>query len=359
VHVGLLSTSWPSSGRPWAGHFIRDLAIEIVDAEIRVTVVTPQWSGHGPLEREAALKYAAPVLAGAPGSLANDRLAGARAFWVLRGAARRLEVDLWLCHWWPTRFTLPSTVACLVVLHGSDVDLLARLPGPVRRWVGRRLCCVAVANGVAQRFSDLTGQSIPPVFPLGARGPSAFELKFPDEIQAWAQSEAPRVLTVARNEPGKGWRTVKAAQSLLPEVDWLGLKPEDGIGPDGVRALIARADLVVVPSEEGAGLPSEGSPHVIAQAMVAGVPVVGGPNAAVREALELHGQVSVALPGHERLASEVRRALEPEVRIVLADRARQAGRLLGWSVVAPKWRALLRGFGTQRGHQTTLETPSC
>ena len=43
VQLGILSTSWPSSGRPWAGHFVRDLAMELVDADTKVTVVAPQW----------------------------------------------------------------------------------------------------------------------------------------------------------------------------------------------------------------------------------------------------------------------------------------------------------------------------
>lgn len=333
--------------------------MELVDSDTQVAVVAPQWSGYGLLEMAPKLECSAARLSGAPGSLATDRMAGARALWRLRRAAKRVKADLWLCHWWPTRFALPRDATALVVLHGSDVDLFARLPRVVRRWVARRLRCVAVAPGVAGRFAELAGVERPMVLPIGARGPSGEAPSFPREVQAWTQCAGRRVLTVGRDEAGKGWRTVAGAAPLLPDVSWLGVQPKHQIGPEGVRQLIAHADLVVVPSEDGAALPSEGRPHVITQAMVAGVPVVGGPNVAVREALDSYGQVTVTLRGSSPLAREVARALEPELHRVLRDRAREAGRELDWAALAPKWRQLLREAGRQPGRQRTLERPSC
>ncbi len=359
MHLGLITTSWPSAQRPWAGHFIRDLALALVDEGARVTVLTPEWSGHGPLEADPRLEMIVAPLPGAPGSLAGDWTSGLRALWALRSAAKALQPDLWLCNWWPTRFAVAGSESCLAVLHGSDVDLLARLPSMVRRWIGHQLSCVAVAEGVAKRYARLTGQSRPPVCPMGARSSTGEVDKLPEPARRWSMSQRYRVLTAGRGSDSKGWRAVEGAQELMPDVDWLQVKPEHGIGPEGIRRLIALADLVVVPSEGGQGRPSEGRPHVIAQALVSGVPVVGGPNLAVREAMALFGQQEVEAEGSERLAEGVLRALKPDRHGVLKDRAREAGQALEWSSLGPRWAQIVRAAQTQPGHRRTTATPSC
>lgn len=359
MHLGVVSTSWPSSGRPWAGHFVRDLARELAVSGARVTVLAPQWSGHGGLLEEDELTCVEVPMRGTPGSLADDPLSGLQALARLRRAAAALQVDGWLCHWWPTRFVITDDRPCLVVLHGSDVDLLARLPRRLRASLGARMSCVAVAEHVARRFAHLTGQSTPPVCPLGAQTAVGEPASLPPRAAQWLASEGHRVLTVARDAPGKGWRSVEGARRLLPGLSWLGLKPEDGVGPEGVRQLIAKADLVVVPSENGTGQPTEGRPHIIAQALVAGVPVLGGPNAAVREAMADLGQQQVSEVGAQPLADGVRRVLEPRRYRLLQDRAREAGRSLEWSVLGQRWSALIREAHRSPGHQTRSGSPSC
>ncbi|MEZ4267993.1 MAG: hypothetical protein R3F39_16615 [Myxococcota bacterium] len=66
---------------------------------------------------------------------------------------------------------------------------------------------------------------------------------------------------------------------------------------------MARAGPVVVPSEDGPGLPREGSPHIIAQAVAAGVLVLAGPNAAAREAVRRLDQAELSEAGLAALAA--------------------------------------------------------
>ena len=358
MHVGVITTSWPSRARPWAGHFVRDQAVALAELGVEVSVIAPRWSGHGPLESSPRLRMVCPRLRGAPGSLARFSWYGASVFTRLRAAAKTVKPDLWLCHWWPTRFVVTSKAPCLVVLHGSDVDWLERLPRFARRWVGHRVDPVAVAGHVSRRFAVAAETPPPPVLPLGAMKADSQE-ELPPMAREWLDHPGPRLLTVGRAAPGKGWETVKQAAKLMPDLAWLELRPEHGLGPRGVRSVMARAHSVVVPSERGEGLPSEGLPHVIIQALVAGVPVVGGPAEAVQDTLGGWGQGVVRDGGPDALASAIRRALEPEQYRVMEARAREAGSQLHWNVVAPRWMELLRAARRSPAHQTRSETPSC
>ena len=60
MKVGILTTSWPSEARPWAGHFVRDHAIALAQLGVDITIVTPAWSGHGALAESADLALVAP-----------------------------------------------------------------------------------------------------------------------------------------------------------------------------------------------------------------------------------------------------------------------------------------------------------
>lgn len=358
MKVGILTTSWPSEARPWAGHFVRDQAIALARLGVDITIVTPAWSGHGDLVESAGLALVAPRVLGAPGSLARSPGSGLRALHALRRATRTVEAEHWLAHWWPTRWALGNGRSSTAVLHGSDVDWLARLPRAVRHRIGRDMDAVAVAQSVARRFACVAGVPTPPVVAMGAHraeepGP------VPEVARAWLASDAPRILTVGREAPGKGWSTMRAAAALLPDIAWLGLTPRDGVGPSGVRRLIAEAHLVVVPSQKGPGLPSEGLPHIITQAMVAGTPVVGGPCPAVQEALASLGQPVVRSPGAEALADAVRDALEAGRQDGFKDRAREAGECLHWPNLAPRWLDVLKEGRTPRDHRRTTGTPSC
>ena len=143
------------------------------------------------------------------------------------------------------------------------------------------------------------------------------------------------MLTVGRNHPDKGLSVARAVARNCPDLAWLVVCPSMGFGPHAVRSLMAQADVLVVPSLGGSGAASEGRPHVIAQGTVAGVPMVGGPNHAVRSAMRELGQIEVTSPGAAALDRAVHRALDESV--VCRQRLTAHRESWGWESVARQW----------------------
>ena len=239
----------------------------------------------------------------------------------------------------------PEHVPCLAVLHGSDVDLAERLPQAFVRGLTERLGgTIAVAPHLSERFSAVTGVRSVGVVPLGA-SLSAGE-PVPGAFRQWALGGGPRILTVGRDVPGKGLDIARAAAARLDGIKWAIVTPDDGVGPMGVRALLRHADVLVVPSRDERRGPTEGRPHVLAQALVAGVAIVGGPNKAVRAAVRTAGQVEVTSDDPHALAAAVRYALG-EAHAGLRQKARFVGNDYRWPVLLPEWeRALASGVVT-------------
>ena len=334
---------------PWAGHFVADLAGHLARRR-PVTVVAPAWTGAGGLLGRPGVSVIPACLPGAPGSLATHPLWGGAALVAMRraalgtlAAARRGRPARWMAHWWPTAWAAPRGVQVTTVLHGSDVDLLERLPPAVARRALRPGPLVAVAPHLMRRALERSGGAWAwptAVCPLGARlGPAGRTLGA--DATWWVADQRPRVLTVARPAPGKGLHVARAAARRLPGVAWLVLGDGAPIAPRVVRAALRWADLCVIPSEAASGLPREGRPHVIAQALVAGVPLVGGPNEAVRRAVEAAGQRVVRRAGPEALAAAVRGALEPASLARSQRAAKIAGERYTWPAVLPGWEAVL------------------
>lgn len=337
--LAVISTSWPSVAVPWAGHFVADLtaALAAEGRFERVDAVVPEWSVDGGcLPRPGVGLVRAPVL-GSGRSLRGTPLRGAYVLGALWRAARGTDATHWLCHWWPTLLAAPPSRRArrVVCLHGSDVDLLERLPRMAARQLARSATLVAVAEGLARRVSARSRAQVH-VLALGAR--VGGRAPWPAHAESWRLAAGPKVLTVARDAPGKGLWIARAAADLAPELTWF---IGEGLRPDVVRQMVASADLVVVPSIDGPGLPREGRPHVIAQALVAGTPVLGGPNRAVVEALEAAGMPTVSAADPAALARSVRAALA--AREELGRRALAAGGSLHWSEVARRFSARLLG----------------
>ena len=346
MRVGVLTTSWPSVARPWAGHFVADHASMIAKHCGLVSVVAPAWTADGGLLAKPEVDLHACTVSGRGGSLVGEPTRGLRAISALGQVARRLERDLWICHWWPTLAAAPARAPVLAVLHGSDVDLLERAPRAVARWVASRGLVAAVAPHLADRFvrrthrryGDGALESVrrPLVCPLGARRGSC-DAPVPPQAREWARYDGHRVLTVARADPAKGLARARAAGLLLPGVNWLVAGGHPSLSPEAVRNLIARSHVVVVPSLDGPGMPKEGRPHIITQALVAGRPLVGGPNATVRTWLESLGQMGADARGPKALAAAVTRALEQRRFLEMSARAASAGESLTWEAVASRW----------------------
>lgn len=340
MRLVVVSTSWPSLLRPWAGHFVADLCAAIAAAGVDVHALVPEFGAGGTLETRAGVTLLPARVRGAPRSPAHDPGFGVTMLRALRQRAAGQRADLWLCHWWPTGLAAPRSSRRLLVLHGSDVDLIERLPRPAARFLIGGAPVVCVAEPLGRRFAAHTGTQRPEICALGAnacRESLGDASGLPPFAQAFATASGPRVLTVGREAPGKGLHTAREAASRLVGVNWLVLSPEMGLGPRDVERLVAACDLVVVPSEDGRGMPREGSPHIIAQAAVAGVPVLAGPNRAVRAAARRLGQAEVTGSGAAALASAVNRCLNAESHAKLALEARLRGVELGWERVLPAW----------------------
>ena len=353
----MLTTSWPTVERPWAGHFVSDLAKGLASRGHRVSVCALAWEGEV-LSPSPGVSVRAARLPVRPRHLPSSP----EVWPLVLGALHRAAMEdtpgevpeLWVANWWPTAIAAPPHVPCLAVLHGSDVDLAERLPdafvgGLTERLVGT----IAVAPHLAERFKVVTGIASLGVVPLGAAlsvgGP------VPKAFRQWARADGPRVLSVGRDVPGKGLDVARAAAARLEGVAWAIVTPDNGVGPAGVRALLRHADVLVVPSKDERKGPSEGRPHVLAQALVAGVVIVGGPNRAVRQAVRAAGQIEVIDDGPHALAAAVRYALG-DAHAGLRQKARSVGHDYRWPVLLPEWeRALASGVVACDARATGLD----
>jgi glycosyltransferase involved in cell wall biosynthesis len=329
MRIGLLSSSWPSRLRPWAGCFVAELG-QALAARHEVVAVAPRWSGFGDLEEPPGVRLVPAPAPGAPGSLGVTASDGVLALAALWRAARRVNPDLWLCHWWPTALAARPGVPRVVVVHGSDLEWLERAPRPLALRLLRRLegpgPVVAVGASLAHRLRALG--ATPRLCPLGA---------FSAERLPRGTSE-PRLLTAARDVPGKGLAVARAARAALGGLPW---EVVSGVHPARVRELIAGSDLVVVPNEDGPGSPKEGAPHIITQALAAGVPVLAGPNRSARAMACAAGQAEVEAPGPGNLARAVRASLIP-ARLDALGAAAAAGRAAhGWDAALVAWETVL------------------
>jgi glycosyltransferase involved in cell wall biosynthesis len=154
-NIAVVTTSYPSHARDWAGHFVREEALELARRGASVTVMTTRAAISDANVR--ALAFGGGSAFGAPGALARIRefppralLAGA---WAARvsDALRRTYWDRVIAHW-----AVPSALIAVaaqhveveVVSHGSDVRLLVALP-PLAR---RAIVTVIAARASAWRF---------------------------------------------------------------------------------------------------------------------------------------------------------------------------------------------------------------
>ena len=363
--TGFITTSWPTEQRPWAGHFVADLAGVMhppaQGLQQKACVVAPEWDDERLIRGDVVHLTRARCGGARPPRLQHDRVSAVAALASLAAAVRDVEVrdvevrdvevQRWVCHWWPTALALHPSVPRVTVIHGGDVALLERSPrlaAVARGVVGRP---VAVSRSVAARWHRATGSGPIAVCPIGAHAARA-EMPWhslPDVASLWAAASTPRLLTVARDAPGKGLAVAREARQLLRDrVDWLVLTPAQGLGPADIRRIVAAADLVVVPSRcrdlsgpRSAARPGEGWPHIITQALVAGVPLVGGPDEAVVAAMRCTGQGVVHGDSAHALVAAVERHLGASERQAARTRAHQAGRALSWSALAPAWSAQL------------------
>ncbi|MCC6751033.1 MAG: glycosyltransferase family 4 protein [Deltaproteobacteria bacterium] len=367
MRIGLLTTSYPRHPHDLAGRFVAELAgwfAERGDA-LEVLAPEPARSDH-PRVQVHALHYARrPLLfygAGAPDNLlaggltSLDRL---RRFAQVPGFVAALAAethrrsarwDALLSHW----LVPPGLVGALAarglphlaIGHGTDVELLARLPGAwsalhalarprtalVLTHEAQRALLAARTRTPRARRLVAEATVVRMGVTLRPRGVTGAERR---EARArLGLDPGPVALFVGRLVPVKGARVLLEACAELPELTLLvvGEGPErlalgrqaealggrvrlvgEKVGPEK-ELYVRAADLLVVPSLILPDGRTDAAPVVLLEGMAAGLPVlatrVGGAAELVR-----HGENGwLVRPGEPR-------ALAEALRLLLTDQA--------------------------------------
>ncbi|HEY2407738.1 MAG TPA: glycosyltransferase family 4 protein [Polyangiaceae bacterium] len=302
--IAIVTTSYPRRAGDAAGHFVESEARRLARQGHTVTVLAPgrlDARADGVVLRAIADRGAF----GWPGAIARlkehpARVLGASEF-VIR-AVRALEetgpYERVIAHFlvpsgWPiaTRaLRRAPTTALEVVGHGSDVRLIARLPGALRRYIVREL----LERGARFRFvssalkGELVRATVPELAGSSIVEPSPIDVSSaPSRSLARSQLALPDdhalAVVVARLVPGKNVASALSAIALVPNLH--AVVVGDGplraelaahfpsarfVGqlsrPDSL-VWIAAADVLVNASHE------EGAPTVVREARALGVPV--------------------------------------------------------------------------------------
>jgi glycosyltransferase involved in cell wall biosynthesis len=303
--VVVVTTSYPTHPGDPSGHFVAAEAHDLVRSGRRVTVLAPAVRGavHPHREERDGVEIrwlGAGTAFGWPGALARLgarpwRVAGAARF-VL--AARRALGELTDAERIVAHFLVPSafpiaTVAprtpLEIVVHGSDLRVVERLPAVVRRHLAQSLAASEL-RFVSDELRERAGRALGPELLRRARvAPSPLECHGAGDRSAarrelGLEPDARLVVIVARLVASKrGERALRAArlvpgaravvvgdgperarlERLFPEAHFVGqlARPQ-------ALAWIAAADVLLSASER------EGAPSVVREARALGTRVV-------------------------------------------------------------------------------------
>lgn len=298
MKIALVTTSYPAFAGDPSGHFVEHEARALAAAGHEVVVLAPRTAGVATATTPRVTWLFAGDAFGWPGALTRLRQRPRRALGALcfvaaaARALRRERPDRVVAHWllpcgWPIAGSVCAELE--VVVHGSDVALLERLPPPVARRIARGLAARAarvrcVSGELATRLLALA----PELGPQLATEPCAIDVS-----AAPSRREARRrlgilpserlVVVAARLIAEKRVEVALGAATLLPaEVVVLGDGPERArlqrrfpavrfvgrVPRDQALTWIAAADLMLSASRR------EGAPTAIREARALGVPVV-------------------------------------------------------------------------------------
>lgn len=239
------------------------------------------------------------------------------------------------CGWLAAEAARAARVPCELYGHGTDVDLLLRLPGPLRE---AALTALGQAESVALPSAEKLAK-------VAAAWPGPPPLRVETMVGSVAEGAGPigqvssdmsaragdEVLFLGRLIKQKGVDDLLRAAALMPRRPRLAIA---GDGPErrrlqglaaGLRldarfhgfvegaekeALYRRASLLCVPSREIGGL-SEGAPLVIAEAKRYGLPVVATAVGGIPELMrDLYPETALVRPGApQALAQALSQAL--------------------------------------------------
>ncbi len=334
MRIGVLTTSYPRDDDDPAGGFVAGFARWLAATGAEVEVIAA--------DARRPLFYRG----GAPAALRGRGWLGAAAFssTLLRtAAARAARWDAIVSHWLVPSAAVGATLARgrphLAIAHGSDVRLLARLPGgrALVRALSRRADLVYVAD--ALRVDGAPGRVVPMGIDVAALAGGERE---PERTRLGLDGVTALYLGRLSREKG----TDRAIDQLPDGVTLLiaGAGPERAalevqargrsvrflgeVRGAAKRDLLAAADLLIVPSR------SEGAPTVIFEAMAAGLPIVATRAGGIAEQVRDGDNAILCEPAG--LGDAVRRLRDdPVLRARLAAGARADGARHDWRIVGP------------------------
>jgi len=159
-------------------------------------------------------------------------------------------------------------------------------------------------------------------------------------IRAAARVPAASVAIVGDGPCRRSLETLAAELGLTDRVEFIGLRARQGVMDE-----MARAALVAVPSQVGAGGDQDGVPVVLGEAMAAGVPIIASDLGGVGEYVSDGDNGRVVASGSvDELAEAISDLIEhPDVAEKLASEAsdRLAG-TLGLTHITEKYLSILR-----------------
>ena len=342
MRVGVLTTSYPRDADDAAGAFVAGFSRWIAAHVGDVDVVCADGA------RPLFYRSGAPVALARGGRWAEAAAFGARL--LIEAKRRARGWDAVVSHW-----LVPSAAigdACgtarhLAIAHGSDVRLLASLPGGralVRR-LARRADLVYVAE--ALRVDGAPGRVVPmaiDVAPIAAATTAAERAA----ARARLDVEGFVVAFVGRLIHDKG---ADLAIDALPDGATLLVA---GDGPERASLVsraagkrvrffghVAGADkLAVFAAADALAIPSrvDGAPTVALEALAAGLPIASSRAGGLPELLD----DSVALFG-DLAAALARLRADAELRAAISRACRARAARHDWSVVAPRlWNRSVR-----------------
>jgi colanic acid/amylovoran biosynthesis glycosyltransferase len=280
---------------------------------------------------------------------------------------RRERPDVVHAHWIVpggliARVVLAFTrVPYVVTAHGADAYMLRAGPAlRAKRAILRRAAAtVPVSAAIGTELAKLG--TVSPAVPMGVdiariagevgprkpeRGRVLFVGRLVEKkgvdvlLRAAARVPAATVVIVGDGPCRRSLETLAADLEITDRVEFLGARPRQGVMDE-----MARAALVAVPSQVGAGGDQDGVPVVLGEAMAAGVPVIASDLGGVGEYVSDGDNGRVVASGSvDELAEAISDLVEhPDFAEKLASQAsdRLAG-TLGLTHISGKYLSVLR-----------------